>query len=419
MDLDAFKLLLESQDRAFRSAMDVVIEQLKGRIQITEGTITDLIKSLEYSQAEIVDLRNEVKVLKKTDSEKQVEIDCLKSKITEMQHRLNFQEDYSRRNNLRITGFHEQPGGETWEETSTNVTKLLEEKLQLPPMKLERAHRVGTSNPTRPRTIVARFEKFGDREAVMRNARKLKGTGIFIDDDLCSHSQEIKRNQIPLLKQARQEGKIAYFKYTRLIIRDRMGQQPASTSSDASRHAARGGSDASGAVVRGASGVDASRHAVRGASASSVRVSSTDASGPAVRGAPGGSMDASEHTVRGTTASSLRVSADASGPMVHGASGVSVDASSGTSSLSAGGSVSRGIGLSECVAPESIGAEASGAQGAASGLSAVPGITSVVGGSGVVLPQGVGAKTTNGGGEDSAVVSGSAVKTRSTKKPKK
>ena len=73
--------------------------------------------------------------------------------------------------------------------------------------------------------IVARFDKFGEREAVIRNARKLKGTGIFINEDLCLVSQEIKNSQLPLLKKGRQEGKIAYFKYTKLIIRNRDGQR--------------------------------------------------------------------------------------------------------------------------------------------------------------------------------------------------
>lgn len=74
---------------------------------------------------------------------------------------------------------------------------------------------------TRSRAVVARFERFGDREAVMRNARKLKGTDIFIDEDLCQASQQIRKNQIPQMKKARDEGKIAFFKYTKLIIKDK------------------------------------------------------------------------------------------------------------------------------------------------------------------------------------------------------
>ncbi|KAK3896005.1 hypothetical protein Pcinc_000315 [Petrolisthes cinctipes] len=83
----------------------------------------------------------------------------MKSQIEEFERRINYKEDYNRRNNLRFTGIQEQPGGESWEETAQIVTKLLEDKLQVPTMKLERAHRTGQANPSRQRTIVARFEK--------------------------------------------------------------------------------------------------------------------------------------------------------------------------------------------------------------------------------------------------------------------
>ncbi|KAK4326288.1 hypothetical protein Pmani_003154 [Petrolisthes manimaculis] len=44
---------------------------------------------------------------------------------------------------------------------------------------------------------------------------------IFINEDLCQVSQEKKRSQLPLLRQAREDGKIAFYKHTKLIIKDR------------------------------------------------------------------------------------------------------------------------------------------------------------------------------------------------------
>ena len=55
---------------------------------------------------------------------KQVIINGLQARIVELERRLNYQEDYSRRNNLRITGLKEQ-GSETWEQTATAVLTLL------------------------------------------------------------------------------------------------------------------------------------------------------------------------------------------------------------------------------------------------------------------------------------------------------
>ncbi|KAG0701735.1 hypothetical protein GWK47_025212 [Chionoecetes opilio] len=55
----------------------------------------------------------------------------------------------------------------------------------------------------------------------MRNVAKLRGSSIYINEDLCPASQEIKRVQLPLLKQAKSEGKVAYFRHTKLIIKDK------------------------------------------------------------------------------------------------------------------------------------------------------------------------------------------------------
>ncbi|KAK3889169.1 hypothetical protein Pcinc_006743 [Petrolisthes cinctipes] len=225
MDSDTLKVLLDSQNQAFRSALDIVVEQFNSRIASMESKISDITRSLDFSHAETVDLKGEVKLLQQTKRENNTIIEGLKNRVEDVMQRMNNQEDYSRRNNIRISGFKESPNGETWEQTAEQVSTLIQDKLQLPSAKLEHARRVGPVTRLAPRTIVARFEHFGDREAVTRNSRKLKGTGIFINEDLCPASQENVKNQLPLMKQARTDGKIAYFKHTRLIIKERTGPQ--------------------------------------------------------------------------------------------------------------------------------------------------------------------------------------------------
>ena len=86
---------------------------------------------------------------------------------------------------------------------------------------LERAHRVGPRRDGKPRTVVARFTRFGDRDAALRRGRYLKGTNIYLNEDMSSTSLAVKNAQMPLCKQARNEGKIAFFRHTKLIIRER------------------------------------------------------------------------------------------------------------------------------------------------------------------------------------------------------
>ena len=50
--------------------------------------------------------------------------------IKELEERINHQEDYSRRKNIRISGMEERGSTETWEQTAVAVTTLLEEKME-------------------------------------------------------------------------------------------------------------------------------------------------------------------------------------------------------------------------------------------------------------------------------------------------
>ena len=87
MELEAIKVLLETQSKSFKTAIDIVVEQLTSRIQTIEGTIADLIKSLEFTQAEAKDLQSEVKVLRKSNTEKKTLIESLMQRIEELERR--------------------------------------------------------------------------------------------------------------------------------------------------------------------------------------------------------------------------------------------------------------------------------------------------------------------------------------------
>lgn len=220
MDSSAIKILLESQERAYKSALDVVVKQMSDQINKLENKVSDLTTSLEFTQREVDDLKTNKRELEREMKEKNTTIEKLTLKVKDLDERVIYQEDYSRRNNLRISGLEERPN-ETWEQTSAAVTSLLETKLQLPGVVLERAHRVGPHRDDKPRTIVARFTRYGDRDAAIRRGRYLKGTNIFLNEDMSPASLAIKNAQMPLFKQARADGKLAFFRHTKLIIREK------------------------------------------------------------------------------------------------------------------------------------------------------------------------------------------------------
>lgn len=233
IDSATLKMLMDSQERAFRSALDVVVQQMGDQIRKLEDKVRDLTTSLEYTQQEVDQLKTNAKEHDKERKEDKTKIEKLMQqdessnlKIKDLEDKIIYQEDYMRRKNLRISGLEEHRD-ETWEQTSAAVTSLLESKLQLPGVVLERAHRVGPRRDNKPRTVVARFTRYSDREAAIRRGSHLKGTNIFLNEDMSPTSLAVKNAQMPMFRQARAEGKIAFFRHTKLIIRERKSEEAA------------------------------------------------------------------------------------------------------------------------------------------------------------------------------------------------
>lgn len=110
--------LLKSQERVYKGAMEVMVADLTKRRHALESTVSNLTTSLEFSQRDIVDQKNPVKDhdREKLATDKTIEAltDQLKSsqqQIKDMEERINNQEDYSRRNIIRISGDGVFPAG--------------------------------------------------------------------------------------------------------------------------------------------------------------------------------------------------------------------------------------------------------------------------------------------------------------------
>ena len=116
---------------------------------------------------------------------------------------------------------------ENREQTQFKVQKLLREKLGLDQMNIDVAHRLSKKSPTSntPRTIIAKLSNGTDRDEVMKRTNKLKGCGIFINEDYSETTARIRRELQPQMRAARDSGKLAYLKGRQLIIRDRSKRQ--------------------------------------------------------------------------------------------------------------------------------------------------------------------------------------------------
>ncbi len=120
----------------------------------------------------------------------------LKVRVTALEEKTDDLEQYSRRNTVRFRGIPETLN----EDTDGLVKDVTARKLdvQLTNHDFVRSHRVGRKSEEKdtPRAvIIVRFTSHNTKVAVMRNARKLKGTHIFINEDLTKVRSTISRGR--------------------------------------------------------------------------------------------------------------------------------------------------------------------------------------------------------------------------------
>ena len=143
-----------------------------------------------------------------------------------MDDNIDYLENQSRRNNLRIDGVKER-AEETWADTEQALRKVLETDLKMPAdhvkaIAIERAHRTGgAQNAERDRTVVVKFTHFKDRYSVLQAARANRPRGVFVNEDFSMRVVSRRKELIPEMKEARDRGKIAYLSYDRLVVKDR------------------------------------------------------------------------------------------------------------------------------------------------------------------------------------------------------
>ena len=130
-------------------------------------------------------------------------------------------EDRSRCNNLRFDGLTEDPN-ETWNDCERKVQEVLLNKLNIEDnIEIDQCHRFGKRRESLPRTIVCRFLRFKGKQKSLQNTKKLKDTEIFIYEDFCSDTMELRKSLWEKVLEYRRQGKYAYLNYRTIVVRDK------------------------------------------------------------------------------------------------------------------------------------------------------------------------------------------------------
>lgn len=221
-----FMDLLQQQEKSYKSFVELILNASNKRCDTAIKVTQELKTSLEFSQGEIDSLRKEISALKM-----QAKSDDLGEKIRTVSEtlvaettRADYLEAQSKRSNLIFEGIEESKD-ESWEESEKKVKEILETKLGLSrDIELERVHRIarkessdGTAAVNKPRGIIAKFLRFKDKSDVLANAKKLKGTDIFINEDFIDSVRKRRKELLPEMWAARNRGEIAFLRYDKLI----------------------------------------------------------------------------------------------------------------------------------------------------------------------------------------------------------
>ena len=235
ISLEVVKGLMEVQERAFRTMIEMMFNGLKEDVKEIRRDVSDLRSRLEFSQVSISSIEAKLEAVNTQIATQAKSVEAYGSNVGGLEDQMEYLENQSRRNNIRIIGVAEQEN-ETWEKSEELVKGLVKEKLGVTEeLEIERAHRVGKKrghNETRPdgssfgpRPIVAKFMSWKQREMVVTSARQKRPKGISFFPDLSKRTLQRRADQIPLMIQARKEGKDAYFILDKLIIKEKPPQR--------------------------------------------------------------------------------------------------------------------------------------------------------------------------------------------------
>nr|XP_054931791.1 uncharacterized protein LOC129387103 [Dermacentor andersoni] len=154
--------------------------------------------------------------------EMQMKIERLENIVQQQAERLVDYENRSRRNNLLIFGV---PEART--ETETDLRKVVVDNivrslLGVETKSIERIHRIGKQSEGRVRPVIMKFMDYREKEKVMRNCKKLKGTSFSINNDYSKETVDLRKKLWESSAPDRAKGARVSLVYDKLKINGRM-----------------------------------------------------------------------------------------------------------------------------------------------------------------------------------------------------
>ncbi|XP_077485309.1 uncharacterized protein LOC144095446 [Amblyomma americanum] len=126
-------------------------------------------------------------------------------------------ENRSRRNNLIFHGLAEEDE-ETNKALFIAVTMVFIDNLQLDCPKIERYHRLGRKQEGRPRPVIVKLLDFREKTQALKNAHRLKNSGISLSEDFSAHVRLIRKKIWDATQSYRDSGSKVHLRYDHVFI---------------------------------------------------------------------------------------------------------------------------------------------------------------------------------------------------------
>ncbi|KAH3781567.1 hypothetical protein DPMN_159398 [Dreissena polymorpha] len=177
-------------DGSLRETLKELIKEMKDDLLKSVINIIEIVESKVFEKEQECDaLRTLLKTMERKVNDKDEANDRLEEMVKKQEEKLkkleNETEQYSRRNNIKIRGIQDTDKKETALDSAKKVIMFLNEKgiANLNLSDIDIAHRL--PNPlNKNRDIIVRFVSRLTRKTWMSNRRKLKSTGVFINEAL-------------------------------------------------------------------------------------------------------------------------------------------------------------------------------------------------------------------------------------------
>ena len=186
LDFKRIKTLLSISDSEPDTDIptEMEMEQVKQLLEsILDDKLKTLIENTSVIRAEMENIKRENMKLKSQVFELETEVAYQRKELLHVKQGLIRNEQYSRRQNVRIFGIKEEES----ENTKQTVIDCFSNKLKvnLNQDDIEIAHRLPSRNADQERPIIVKFKSRDTKIKVIKERKLLKGSNIYINDDLC------------------------------------------------------------------------------------------------------------------------------------------------------------------------------------------------------------------------------------------